>query len=80
MCSVTEQVRQLACITCTFSPPMSPSDPAQIARLGARLPQERVDFFILDARKGTNTLILDDLLNVHIGTPCTWRCRAGGQG
>ena len=39
--------------------------------LGARLPQERVGFFILDVRKATKTLVVDVLLNVQIGTPCT---------
>ena len=65
------QVRRPACITITFSPPVSQPDPARMTCLGARLPQERVGFFILDVRKATKTLVVDVLLNVQIGTPCT---------
>ena len=70
-CAAAEQVRRPACITITLSPPVSPPDPARMTCLGARLPQERVGFFILDVRKATKTLVVDVLLNVQIGTPCT---------
>ena len=34
----------------------------------------------LDVRMVSNTLVVDDLHNVQIGTSCTLRCRSGGQG
>ena len=63
--------------TGTFSPSMIPPEPARLTHLGARLPQERVKPFIFDVRVVSNLLVSDVL---QFGTPCTWRCRAGGQG
>ena len=62
------------------SPPMPPSELARLTRLGALLPQELVESFILDVRMVTNRLVVDALLNLQKGAPATRRGRAGGLG
>ena len=47
-----------------------------MSRLGAHLPQEQGNSFILDTRKVCKRIILDDLLNVQIGA-CPALCDAG---
>ena len=51
-----------------------------MTRLSARLPQERVDSFVIDVSMVTNRVVVDILLNLQNCTPCTRSCRAGGQG
>ena len=62
------------------SPPMPPSELARLTRLGALLPQELVESFILDVRMVSKRLVVDNLLHLQKSTPATWRCRAGGPG